>query len=79
MKSAILKVRTKHFIMRLGSPVCFWDYHAAHDLPEQHRLCFVAIMGGIEVANGAITLGNVQAFLQYMQQFSQPISGGQLG
>ena len=35
---------------------------------------FVAIMGGIEVANGAITLGNVQAFLQYMQQFSQPIS-----
>ena len=35
---------------------------------------FVAIMGGIEVAKGAITLGNVQAFLQYMQQFSQPIS-----
>ncbi|OAU81198.1 multidrug ABC transporter ATP-binding protein, partial [Lacticaseibacillus rhamnosus] len=35
---------------------------------------FVAIMGGIEVSNGTITLGNVQAFLQYMQQFSQPIS-----
>ena len=27
-----------------------------------------------EVSNGTITLGNVQAFLQYMQQFSQPIS-----
>lgn len=35
---------------------------------------FVAVFGGIEVANGQITLGNVQAFLQYTQQFSQPIT-----
>ena len=35
---------------------------------------FVAIFGGIKVAAGAVTLGNVQAFLQYTQQFSQPIS-----
>ncbi len=35
---------------------------------------FVAIIGGIQVANGTVTLGNVQAFLQYMNQFSQPIS-----
>lgn len=35
---------------------------------------FVAIVGGIQVANGAVTLGNIQAFLQYMNQFSQPIS-----
>mgnify|MGYP000909560437 CR=1 FL=1 len=35
---------------------------------------FVAIIGGISVANGNITLGNVQAFLQYTNQFSQPIS-----
>lgn len=35
---------------------------------------FVAIIGGIQVANGSITLGNVQAFLQYTNQFSQPIS-----
>lgn len=35
---------------------------------------FVAIVGGIQVANGNVTLGNVQAFLQYTQQFSQPIS-----
>ncbi len=35
---------------------------------------FVAIIGGISVANGHITLGNVQAFLQYTNQFSQPIS-----
>ncbi|WP_125708117.1 ABC transporter ATP-binding protein [Lacticaseibacillus porcinae] len=35
---------------------------------------FVAIVGGIGVTNGTVTLGNVQAFLQYTQQFSQPIS-----
>ncbi|WP_040534120.1 ABC transporter ATP-binding protein [Schleiferilactobacillus shenzhenensis] len=35
---------------------------------------FVAIFGGIRVANGEVSLGDVQAFLQYTQQFSQPIS-----
>lgn len=35
---------------------------------------FVAIIGGIQVAHGTVTLGNVQAFLQYTNQFSQPIS-----
>ncbi|WP_155286013.1 ABC transporter ATP-binding protein [Lacticaseibacillus zhaodongensis] len=35
---------------------------------------FVAVFGGVQVANGSVTLGNVQAFLQYTQQFSQPIS-----
>ncbi|ANK59888.1 ABC transporter ATP-binding protein [Loigolactobacillus backii] len=35
---------------------------------------FVAIVGGIQVSHGTVTLGNVQAFLQYTNQFSQPIS-----
>ena len=35
---------------------------------------FVAVLGGIKVANGSMTLGNVQAFLQYTNQFSQPIT-----
>ncbi|MFC6202022.1 ABC transporter ATP-binding protein [Lactiplantibacillus nangangensis] len=35
---------------------------------------FVAIIGGIDVAHGNVTLGDIQAFLQYTQQFSQPIS-----
>ena len=35
---------------------------------------FVAVLGGIKVANGTMTLGNVQAFLQYTNQFSQPIT-----
>lgn len=35
---------------------------------------FVAVLGGIKVANDTMTLGNVQAFLQYTNQFSQPIT-----
>lgn len=35
---------------------------------------FVAVLGGIMVANKSMTLGNVQAFLQYTNQFSQPIT-----
>lgn len=35
---------------------------------------FVAVLGGVKVANGNMTLGNVQAFLQYTTQFSQPIT-----
>ena len=34
----------------------------------------VAVIGGVQVANGTITLGNVQAFLQYVNQFTQPIT-----
>lgn len=34
----------------------------------------VAVVGGIQVSNGTITLGNVQAFLQYVNQFTQPIT-----
>ncbi|MDN6193876.1 MAG: ABC transporter ATP-binding protein/permease [Alkalibacterium sp.] len=33
----------------------------------------VAIIGGIGVANGTVSLGNVQAFIQYVNQFSQPV------
>ena len=35
---------------------------------------FVAVLGGVKVANGNMTLGDVQAFLQYTTQFSQPIT-----
>ncbi len=34
---------------------------------------FVAIYGGLKVASGDLSLGNVQAFLQYTSQFGQPI------
>ncbi|MDV2603319.1 ABC transporter ATP-binding protein [Pediococcus acidilactici] len=34
----------------------------------------VAVLGGVQVAHGGLSLGNVQAFLQYTQQFSQPIT-----
>ena len=35
---------------------------------------FVAIIGGIDVANGNVWLVNIQGLLKYTQQFSQPIT-----
>ncbi len=37
----------------------------------------IAVLGGLMVAGGQIRLGDVQAFIQYSQQFTQPLS--QLG
>ena len=37
----------------------------------------IAVVGGLMVAGGNLRLGDVQAFIQYSQQFSQPL--GQLG
>lgn len=34
----------------------------------------VAVMGGWLAINGNITIGDIQAFIQYMSQFTQPIS-----
>ena len=35
---------------------------------------FIAVLGGIQVANGYMPLGDVQAFMQYTNQFAQPLS-----
>jgi ATP-binding cassette, subfamily B, multidrug efflux pump len=35
---------------------------------------FVSVIGGILVAQGAIAIGDVQAFLQYARQFTMPIT-----
>ncbi len=34
----------------------------------------VAVVGGLRVANGTLTLGEVQAFIQYSRQFMQPLT-----
>ena len=34
----------------------------------------VAVIGGFQVAAGRITLGGVQAFIQYVRQFNQPLT-----
>lgn len=41
-----------------------------------NRLNYVAIcvLGGLRVASGTMTLGDVQAFIQYVQQFGQPVT-----
>lgn len=37
----------------------------------------IAVVGGLQVASGAMRLGDVQAFIQYSRQFTQPLT--QLG
>jgi len=34
----------------------------------------IAVVGGLRVASGAISLGDVQAFIQYSRQFTQPLT-----
>ncbi len=34
----------------------------------------VAVIGGLRVANGQLSLGEVQAFIQYSRQFTQPLT-----
>lgn len=34
----------------------------------------VAVVGGIQVATGQITVGNIQAFIQYVRQFNGPLN-----
>jgi len=34
----------------------------------------IAVIGGLRVSSGALTLGDVQAFIQYSRQFTQPMT-----
>lgn len=34
----------------------------------------VAVVGGLQVATGQISLGSIQAFIQYVRQFNQPLT-----
>ena len=34
----------------------------------------VAVVGGLQIAAGQITLGNIQAFIQYVRQFNTPVN-----
>lgn len=34
----------------------------------------IAVIGGLRVANGSLSLGDVQAFVQYTRQFTQPLT-----
>src|SRR3954469_24442031 len=62
-------------------------YHASRRAPFFSRLVgpattfvgnlsyvAVAVVGGIQVATGQITLGSIQAFIQYVRQFNQPLT-----
>ncbi|MDK2903210.1 MAG: ATP-binding cassette, subfamily multidrug efflux pump [Clostridiales bacterium] len=47
--------------------------HPAINFLNNLNYVAVCVIGGIRVANGIITLGDVQAFIQYSRQFTQPI------
>ena len=34
----------------------------------------IAVVGGLRVSSGAITIGDIQAFIQYSRQFTQPLT-----
>jgi ATP-binding cassette subfamily B protein len=38
------------------------------------QYAIVAVVGGLRVASGAISIGDVQAFIQYSRQFSMPLT-----
>ncbi|MCA0179339.1 MAG: ABC transporter ATP-binding protein/permease [Actinobacteria bacterium] len=35
---------------------------------------FIAVVGGLRVASGSMSIGDVQAFIQYSRQFTQPLT-----
>ncbi|WP_088186842.1 ABC transporter ATP-binding protein [Desulfosporosinus sp. FKA] len=53
--------------------VMFAIYPAIHFL-TQLGFVITAIVGGIFVAGGSMTIGTIQAFLQYVNQISEPIT-----
>ncbi|WP_067780631.1 ABC transporter ATP-binding protein [Actinomyces vulturis] len=46
----------------------------AMNLINNLTFVIVAVLGGIKITNGSLTLGDVQAFLQYSRSYSQPIA-----
>ncbi len=38
------------------------------------QYALIAVVGGLRIASGAITVGEMQAFIQYARQFSQPLT-----
>ena len=34
----------------------------------------IAVVGGLRIASGSMTVGDVQAFIQYSRQFTQPLT-----
>ena len=38
------------------------------------QYALIAVVGGLRISSGAITIGEMQAFIQYARQFSQPLT-----
>ncbi|MFV0399957.1 MAG: ABC transporter ATP-binding protein [Oscillospiraceae bacterium] len=58
--------RKAQFISGLIMPVTFFFTNIGYVL--------VAVLGGVAVIQGTLPIGSIQSFIQYLRQFSQPIS-----
>jgi ATP-binding cassette subfamily B protein len=47
--------------------------HPAMQLVSNLNYVLICVIGGVRVANGQMSLGDVQAFIQYSRQFTMPI------
>jgi len=45
-----------------------------HAVPGNLNYVVIAVVGGYRVASGALSLGDIQAFIQYSRQFTMPIT-----
>ena len=57
----------------MEEPVSLRPDDAHYELCGQSGYVAVAIVGSIFAANGTITIGDIQAFIQYVKNFTQPI------
>lgn len=57
----------------MEKPVPLGPYDAHHELCGQLGLCGSGHRGQHFAANGVITIGDIQAFIQYVKNFTQPI------
>ena len=51
-----------------------WSDDADHEFCWQPGLCWYAILGGYLAIQNVITVGDIQAFIQYVSSFTQPIT-----
>src|SRR3546814_18333152 len=43
------------------------------------QYAMIAVVGGLRISSGAITLGEMQALIKYARQFSQPLTSDKRG
>lgn len=73
-KKAILETNQKHYTAFLNAQFMNFAIYPAIRLINQLAFIVSAVLGAFLVLQGTITLGLLQAYLQYINQVSEPIS-----